>query len=309
MKRNDILKDCVRLANEYGGRCLSNKYVDCKTKLLWECKFFHVWEATRHAVKSCKTWCPYCAKNRKHDIEYCKTVAKNMKGLCLGKIYTNNRTKMLWQCEYKHKFYSRFDDILGGHWCPECYGNVSFTIHDCEMYAKKLHGKCLSKEYTGVSHKIKWSCKNGHIWFAAFHDINRGGWCPSCVYRKSQSKLKNIIRNIVGKVEIKENFKGFDWLVNPATKRRLEIDIWVPDLKLAVEYDGEQHFMPVKFGSSMTDDDAIEKLKYQKNIDKIKNEVILQHSDEVRYFIRFAYNENISNKFVYAKIKQSGAII
>ncbi len=33
-----------------------------------------------------------------------------------------------------------------------------------------------------------------------------------------------------------------EWIVNPATKNALELDIFYPDLKLVVEVQGDQHF-------------------------------------------------------------------
>ena len=51
------------LAKKKGGKCLSRKYKNCKTKLEWECDKGHSWEATPSAIKHSKRWCPYCKKN------------------------------------------------------------------------------------------------------------------------------------------------------------------------------------------------------------------------------------------------------
>ncbi len=47
------------LAKENEGKCLSNKYENCKTKMLWQCKYGHVFENTPDNVKHGK-WCPLC---------------------------------------------------------------------------------------------------------------------------------------------------------------------------------------------------------------------------------------------------------
>ncbi len=54
------IEDMAKLANEKGGKCLSTKYINNSTKLVWECAKGHIWEAQPQAIKNKKTWCPYC---------------------------------------------------------------------------------------------------------------------------------------------------------------------------------------------------------------------------------------------------------
>ena len=48
-----------KLASENEGTCLSTKYTNCKTKMLWECRNGHQFQATPENVKQGK-WCPHC---------------------------------------------------------------------------------------------------------------------------------------------------------------------------------------------------------------------------------------------------------
>ncbi len=68
------IDDMNILAYLNGGKCLSDKYCDNKTKLLWECKKNHTWYATPHMVKNKKTWCPRCnmSKGEKFIMSYLK---------------------------------------------------------------------------------------------------------------------------------------------------------------------------------------------------------------------------------------------
>lgn len=47
------------LAREKGGECLSKQYVNCKTKMLWQCKNGHKFQSTPDNIKQGR-WCPYC---------------------------------------------------------------------------------------------------------------------------------------------------------------------------------------------------------------------------------------------------------
>ncbi len=58
------IKDMQELAKPKGGKCLSSVYISAKTKLTWECKYGHIWEATPDSIISKHTWCPICKSQR-----------------------------------------------------------------------------------------------------------------------------------------------------------------------------------------------------------------------------------------------------
>src|SRR6267378_676291 len=59
-KRRLTLLEMRRLAADRGGKCLSTKYANNRTKLAWRCMAGHVWQAVPGLVKSGR-WCPQCA--------------------------------------------------------------------------------------------------------------------------------------------------------------------------------------------------------------------------------------------------------
>ncbi|MGB2930068.1 MAG: hypothetical protein WBB70_14285, partial [Desulfobacterales bacterium] len=58
------IEEMQNIAKNRGGKCLSIKYVDSKTHLLWECSEGHQWLALPNNVKR-GTWCPKCRKRKK----------------------------------------------------------------------------------------------------------------------------------------------------------------------------------------------------------------------------------------------------
>jgi len=55
------MMEMQKIATKKGGRCLSTKYINARTKLKWQCSQGHEWEAVPDSVKR-GTWCPICAR-------------------------------------------------------------------------------------------------------------------------------------------------------------------------------------------------------------------------------------------------------
>ena len=109
------------LASQYGGKCLSKKYIDCHTKLRWRCAKGHIWQAPPTYIKSKPAWCPYCSSRRHLTIDDMRQLAARRNGKCLSKKYVDTKTKLKWRCLDGHTWWARPGSIKSdGHWCPEC---------------------------------------------------------------------------------------------------------------------------------------------------------------------------------------------
>lgn len=54
------------------------------------------------------------------------------------------------------------------------------TIEDIQRNAEDRGGKCLSTVYINSQTKLKFQCKEGHIWEAIPNSIRLGRWCRQC---------------------------------------------------------------------------------------------------------------------------------
>ena len=78
----------------------------------------------------------------------------------------------------------------------------------------------------------------------------------------------------------------------------------MPDFNIAIEYDGEQHFYPVKFGS--TPNEALEKYKKTCLHDEIKNQYCKDNNIPL---IRIPYWEKDNMQtFLFDELVKYGAI-
>lgn len=93
----------------------------------------------------------------------------------------------------------------------------------------------------GVNKKVNIVCKNHGIFSQNIHKHLKGQGCPEC---KQNSKGEEYIKTYLEKREIKYiRQKSFD---DCKYINRLSFDFYLPDLNTCLEFDGLQHFEPVK---------------------------------------------------------------
>lgn len=86
----------------------------------------------------------------------------------------------------------------------------------------------------------------------------------------------------------------FDWLVNPNTNAKMRLDGYFPNLKIAIEYDGIQHFEYIeKF------DKTYDNFLKRQQRDKLKNELCKNNNIKL---IRIKYDEPLTIDYLKTKI-------
>ena len=63
--RRGNIEEMQKIAESRGGKCLSEKFVNVDTKLKWECKRGHIWEAVPSSIKR-GSWCARCVRSKKN---------------------------------------------------------------------------------------------------------------------------------------------------------------------------------------------------------------------------------------------------
>lgn len=58
---NITIEDMQMMAEERLGKCLSERYLGYKVKLMWQCSKGHIWDATPSNIRQ-NHWCPKCRK-------------------------------------------------------------------------------------------------------------------------------------------------------------------------------------------------------------------------------------------------------
>lgn len=172
------LSDLQEYALTKEGMCLANIYIDNRTKVKWQCKEKHIWEADWSNIKSGK-WCPICVGRK--NIEDLRVFALEKGGLLISETYTNAKLKYRWQCRENHIWEESWNKVRQ-NWCLECSGKKTI-IQDLKSFAENKRGRCLSEQYINVSTHYVWQCDKKHVWDAVWYSIRSGSWCPYCYGR------------------------------------------------------------------------------------------------------------------------------
>ena len=167
------------------------------------------------------------------------------------------------------------------------FATINKSVHKCQFCHKIkmleetkefLHSigyELISEEYVTNKHKLIVRCNHNHIFEASRDSIMHGNECPYC---KSVSKGERKISVFLDTHNI--NYIQQKTFSELKFKRLLRFDFFLPEHNVAIEFDGIQHFEPVKiFGGE-------EYFEYIKTTDEIKNNFCLKNDIKI---IRIAY--------------------
>ena len=224
--RHDNLDFFRRLAEKKGGKCLTDIYINSKTKLLYECKNGHQWFAyTSNTLKG--HWCQRCAAlekaaKKKLTIELFKQIATTKGGICLSDYYSNQNDRLLFECKNGHRWNSRPVNIKRGDWCRKCSYKIiaeknKLDISVLRDIAETKGGKLLSTTYEKANIKLHWECGEGHLWWTTAQNIRAGNWCKKCSSKKAAKHLKKNINDCKELAELNEGFCLSENYINSQT--------------------------------------------------------------------------------------------
>jgi Zn finger protein HypA/HybF involved in hydrogenase expression/very-short-patch-repair endonuclease len=178
--------------------------------------------------------------------------------------YIDSRTPVVINCKTHGKFIQRPDAHIRGSGCIKCRNDKRRSNKD-EFIEKsrKIHGD--KYDYSNVEYKnadtpVSIICKaHGPFRQIPYSHLSARAGCPNCRESKGEIDVAKSLDNLSIKYI---RLKKFDDC-RGETGYPLPFDFYIPDYNMCIEYDGQQHYLPV-FG--------IDKFTRLKINDKIKDE-------------------------------------
>lgn len=206
-------------------------------------------------------------------------------------VYKNAFTKLIIICPAHGEFETTArNHYYKGYGCKKCgYSDPhnKLTLSEFSQRAELIHGQ--KYDYSKVNYQA--SNKNVIIICPEHGEFKQmpashlqGCGCKRCSSSVGEKLINKILLD--NKIDFSPQHK-FDDCRNPLTNRKLEFDFYLPGLNMCLEYDGLQHFEPVKYWGGNKN---LEKIKIR---DKIKQEYCLKNNISL---IRISYKQNIQEE-------------
>lgn len=118
-------------------------------------------------------------------------------------------------------------------------------LKEAQEHAISKGGECLSKEYINGRTKLQWKCNipEHAIWEATHSKVLKSSnWCPQCQENRNiqEFRVRKILNYLFDTEFVKT--RKLEWNKNPQTGNFLELDGYSEKLKVAFEYQGQQHY-------------------------------------------------------------------
>lgn len=250
------------------------RYVDNSTNLLCECKLDGYRWSPRPADLLHGKGCPHCKtealkkRNTKTHAQFISEISAISSNVIVVGKYVNSNTKILCRCPVDgYEWNALPGNLLKGQGCPKCAGILKRTEEEFFKKIKQLHPNYdVVTKYIDSHTSIKCRCRRCfNEWETSPDSLLNGSGCPRCLESRGERAISSILteHNIL--------FERQKKFADCKNIKCLPFDFFIPEYNLCVEYDGEQHFTPVRFGEISEERAKAQFLKSQTN-DRIKTE-------------------------------------
>lgn len=253
-------------------------------KVWWKCKDNHEWQTSPNSRTNMNSNCPFCSgrnvitgtndletKNPDVAKEWHPTLNGDLKP---SQVVSGSSKKVWWKCSKEHEWQTTVNNRTkeNGSNCPYCSNKQALErYNDLETSSPDIskewdttkNGDLKPSQVTSCSNKkVWWKCSSNHEWQTTVNNRTSSNStnCPFCHKLKHLSIAQKIIYFYMKKV-FKDTIIDYKstWL------GKMTLDIYIPSLKLAIEYDSK----------TFMNKDKVSNIEIQKNKSCEENNITL----------------------------------
>ena len=265
LEKSKYLKDNVKLMKEYNYEKnkdidLNNLTLGLNKKIWWICPNGHEYYSLI-ANRAKGNGCPYCnGKKVLEGYNYLKTYYPHLvnewdyeknKGIKPTDVLCGSNKKVWWKCSKGHEWESSIYSRTRGDGCPYCssrrllkgYNDFEtlnpIAVKDWDY--EKNNGLLPSDVMPNSRAKVWWKCSRGHSYETSIVQRNKSKGCPICQSERRTSLPEKIVLFYIKKYfnNVVENYKF-------SNKTKKDLDIYIIDNLVAIEYDGSHFHQNIK---------------------------------------------------------------
>lgn len=260
-------------------------------------------------LRSCG--CPKCAleqrRNNNPKTWDCKQFVEKSRKIHGNKYdyskveYVNYNTKVCIICPEHGEFWKTPAKHVNGQGCPKCSlikqaQRQTRTKEDLIDELITIYGDVY--DYSKVNYvKMKTPicviCKKHGEFYVRPDHLRDGHGCPMC----KESTMERVVRVFLTKHDVKH----IPQYHNIKMLYKQSFDFYLPEHNIAIECQGEQHFISNFYQNYKTNDDLTpdEKLKYVQELDRKKKKICEDNGIELIYFIEKRFAKYMNENDVY----------
>ncbi len=207
--------------------------------------------------------------------------------------YINSNTNVMIVCNIHGQFNQNPFVHLKGGGCPKCGCIIAANKHrisleDFIVRANNIHDNAFDYtecNYIHMHTKVIIICKNNHHFEQEPANHLQGHGCPKCKESRGEKRVRQcLIKHKISfiqeyRIKLGKGYKSFDF--------------YIPDYNMIIEYNGQQHYIPVDFGATKPDAD-LDNLKRNLISDKQKKQYCLDNNIQ-HVEIKYWEYDNINN--------------
>lgn len=290
---NDVNPN-IEVLEEY---TTSNTPIQCKCKI-----DNYVWSAKPHSLLQ-GHGCPECSHNAQNwgnEERFNSLMKERFPNIIVHTKFS--RTKDIIElecCDCGYQWHTSANVILNNKnysGCPKCNGYAPVSEEEMITRLAKCNPRVeYVSGYTTIMQKAIFKCvKCGNIWSTTTNSVLSGRACPKCNMSHGALEIERVLTN-----------KGIDYCTEYTFddcryERPLPFDFYIESKNMCIEYDGEQHFKPVRFDKHNKRGTPEERFELLQIRDNIKTEYCKKNNINL---IRIPYTdfnniEMILNKYI-----------
>lgn len=236
--------------NNYTCELLSDKYIDCDSKLEFKCECENIFYASWSNIKRMSGFCKECVnKKRISSYEYIQNKINEIyKDNCYELIHIDDLYLKIKHNNCNNVFLVRKDHFFNGQGCKICnlknrnFGQLSNDEFLNRLY-KYLDEYDILTEYKNNHTFVEIKCKKCNNIFkkTPYHIYERGIYCPICNGSKGEQYIEKYLK--LNDIYFIPQYRFNDCV----DKKKLSFDFYLPNFNICIEYQGIQHYEPIEY--------------------------------------------------------------